>query len=325
MSWKHIVPKTKKVIVDDIDGEVGIIKGHYGIAVDVRLKDGSVKTVRVKRKSGHVVGDLVTITPTGLNPFPRMTEVKRIDMRGNERIIAANLDVIGIVIAPQPPTPPGFLDRAFVAAMASGIKPFIVVNKSDEKGAAELYERIKALYGNYFPIFYVSAEEETNLGELKQFFTDGDYRGAFIGTSGVGKSSLLNRFCPEIELETCEINETGGFGRHATTASTLHILPTGGELIDTPGFRDFRVVNISSEDLAWYFPDFQLIFDEGGCRFGDCKHMTEPGCVILEAVKNGILPEERHHIYKTIHNEIKTVEDGRVKDARKKRRKGGAR
>ncbi|MCK5835357.1 MAG: hypothetical protein KAG98_06470, partial [Lentisphaeria bacterium] len=85
------------------------------------------------------------------------------------------------------------------------------------------------------------------------------------------------------------------------------------------------VVNISSEDLAWYFPDFQTLFDQGGCRFGDCKHMTEPGCVILEAVQNGSLSEERHQIYKTIHNEIKTVEDGRTKDARKKRRKGGAR
>ena len=138
---------------------------------------------------------------------------------------------------------------------------------------------------------------------------------------GVGKSSLLNDLCPDIELETCEINEDAGFGRHATTAATLHILPNGGELIDTPGFRDFRVVNISSADMAWFFPDFQPFFQKAECRFHDCNHLNAPGCVILEALKNGEISQERHDVYRKILEDLKMVEEGRLKDARKKRRK----
>ncbi len=321
MSWKHIVPKHKKVIQDNIDGETGVIVGHYGVAVDVKLSDGTVKTVRVKRKSGHVVGDSVLITPTGLTNFDRLTEIKRVDLNGREKVIAANLDVLGIVIAAQPSTPKGFIDRAFMGALAAGIEPFIVVNKSDEDGAEELYQMMQDRYGWRFSVILVSAEEEDNISELEEFFGQG-IRGAFIGTSGVGKSSLLNVLCPDIELETCEINEDNGFGRHATTAATLNVLPGGGELIDTPGFRDFRIINISSEDVAWFFPDFYKVFKDQECRFHDCRHFTEPGCVITKAVEEDIIPVKRYEFYQQLYTELKMIEDGKIKEARKKRRKG---
>ncbi|MGL4854275.1 MAG: ribosome small subunit-dependent GTPase A, partial [Lentisphaeria bacterium] len=283
MSWKHIVPKVKKVIVDHAVGKEGVIVGHYGVAVDIQFEDGSRDTVRVKRKSGHVVGDFVTVAPTGVIGQERLNELKRVDINGRERVVAANLDVLGVVVAPQPPTPPGFIDRVFVGAMAAGIEPFIVVNKCDMDGASELYDELEARYGWRFSVIMVSAEEEENLEELEEYFAQG-IRGAFVGTSGVGKSTLLNMLCPDIELETCEINEEGGFGRHATTAATLNELPDGGELIDTPGFRDFRLADINSEDLAWYFPDFYKVFKDQSCRFHDCLHQAEPGCVITEAV-----------------------------------------
>lgn len=321
MSWKHIVPKYKKEIVDDHVGEEGVIIGHYGVAVDVRLECGSVVTARVKRKSGHVVGDSVEIAPTGLIQHERKTEIKRIDINGHDRVIAANLDVLGMVIAPQPVTTFGFIDRAVVATLAADVEPFIVVNKSDMEGAQELYEKVNTLYGWRFPVFLVCAETGEGVDQIEEFLAEG-HRGAFIGTSGVGKSSLLNDLCPDIELETCEINEDAGFGRHATTAATLHILPKGGELIDTPGFRDFRVVNISSADMAWFFPDFQPIFQKSECRFHDCDHLSAPGCVILAAVKEGVISQERHDVYRQILESLKMVEEGRLKDARKKRRKG---
>ncbi len=321
MSWKHIVPKYKKEIVDHLTGETGTIVGHYGVAVDVRLADGAVKTVRVKRRSGHVVGDEVTIAPTGLIPHERKTVIKRIDVAGKERVVAANLDVLGMVIAPQPATTAGFIDRAVVATLAADVEPFIVVNKSDMEGAKELYNQINELYGWRFPIFLVCAETGEGVEQLQEFFAEG-HRGAFIGTSGVGKSSLLNDLCPHIELETCEINEESGFGRHATTAATLNILPGGGELIDTPGFRDFRVVNISSADMAWFFPDFQPVFIKKECRFHDCSHTNEPGCVILEALETGEVKPERHDVYLKILEDLKSVEEGRVRESRRKRRKG---
>lgn len=321
MSWKHIVPKHKKKFVDDLTGETGTIVGHYGVAVDVRLANGDVKTLRVKRRSGHVVGDEVTIAPNGLIGHERSTEIKRVDVSGKERVVVANLDMLGMVIAPQPETTLGFIDRVIVGTLAADVEPFIVVNKSDTEGAQELYDMIDKLYGWRLNTFFVCAETGENVEQLEEFFGEG-YRGAFIGTSGVGKSSLLNDLCPHIELETCEINEDTGFGRHATTAATLNILPSGGELIDTPGFRDFRVMNVSSTDLAWFFVDFQPIFQKRECKFHDCSHTNEPGCVILEAIENGEVKAERHAVYLKILEDVKSVEEGRVRESRKKRRKG---
>jgi len=283
----------------------GLIVAHHGISVEVLFEDGERCMVRVKRNSGHVVGDSVTVTGELLKRLPRRTELRRRDARDGIHLVAANLDVLGIVVAPL--SPAGFIDRAIVAARASGLDPFMVVNKCDLAATAELVDTLKETYAGSIPVFPLSAKLRTGLEPLQEFLNKGNHRGAFVGTTGVGKSSLLNSLCPEIDLRVGELSDNNGAGRHTTTVSTLHALAGGGELVDTPGFRDFGLVDISTEDLASHFPGFE---EHGAsrCRFGDCRHRTEPGCAITALVEAGRIPSGRYQTYLEILAEVEAEE-----------------
>ncbi|MBT1070293.1 ribosome small subunit-dependent GTPase A [Geobacter chapellei] len=256
--------------------------------------------VRVKRNSGHVVGDDVVVAGEVLKQMPRKTELRRRDARGGIHLVAANLDVLGIVVAPDPPS--GFIDRAIVAARVAALQPFLVVNKCDLAETADLLGKVKNTYTGSVPIFPVSAAHKSGLEEVQHFLGVG-HRGAFVGTTGVGKSSLLNVLCPEIGLKVGALSDYKGLGRHTTTVSTLHALSGGGELVDTPGFRDFGLVEISEEDLAIFFPGFEE-HDGISCRFRNCRHRSEPGCAVAEQVNQGIIHAERYATYLEILTEV---------------------
>ncbi|PRP91229.1 putative ribosome biogenesis GTPase RsgA [Enhygromyxa salina] len=280
--------------------------------MDVRLESGERRSVKVRRRSGHVVGDRVEVVGERLQRRERDTELRRRDAMGRTHVVAANLDVLGVVIAPLPPSPAGFVDRALISARAAAIAPFLVVNKADLPGAAELVADVRETWidgpgGLELPLFIVCAaapdepEHARGLAELLTFFAGQrrPRRGAFIGTSGVGKSSLVNAMLPDVALPVGEINEYSGLGRHTTTTATLHELPGGGELIDTPGFRDFGLVDISEAALSEHFPGFrEVVFDSGQrCRFNDCRHLSEPDCAIKAAVSDGRLAPARLQRY----------------------------
>ena len=282
----------------------GMIIAHRGVAVDVVWDDGERGVVRVKRSSGHVVGDRVKVAGEVLEQLPRRTELRRRDARGGIHLVGANLDVLGVVVAPMP-LPPGFIDRAIVSARAADLQPFIIINKSDLAASTELVRSLSTTYAGAVPVFSVSASTGSGLGPLREFLKV--HRGAFVGTTGVGKSSLLNALCPEIDLKVGEINVEKDRGRHTTTVSTLHSLSTGGELIDTPGFQDFGLVDISAQELAAYFPGFEKT-GEHSCRFRDCRHRTEPGCAVVGLVAQGEVQAERYETYLEILNEVEAGE-----------------
>jgi len=154
------------------------------------------------------------------------------------------------------------------------------------------------------PIFPISAVKQSGLEPLEDFLSQG-HRGAFVGTTGVGKSSLLNALCPEIDLKVGAVSEYKSMGRHTTTVSTLHALAKGGELVDTPGFRDFGLVDITVEELAEYFPGFEEHRDVS-CKFRNCRHRTEPGCAVLRLVEEGHIPAERYTTYMEILAEVES-------------------
>lgn len=282
----------------------GLIVAHHGISVEVLFDNGTRRMVRVKRNSGHVVGDNVVVTGEVLKRLPRRTELQRRDARGGIHLVGANLDVLGIVVAPQ--SPGGFIDRAIVAAQSAQLQPFLVVNKCDLDGTAELLVELRRIYGGSVPIFPISAATRTGLGPLEEFLSEG-HRGAFVGTTGVGKSSLLNALCPEIDLKVGSLSEYKGMGRHTTTVSTLHALSGGGELVDTPGFRDFGLVDITVEELAEYFPGFEGHRDVA-CKFRNCRHRSEPECAVLALVEQGRIPAERYATYMEILKEVESLQ-----------------
>lgn len=278
----------------------GLIVAHHGISVEVLFENGARRMVRVKRNSGHVVGDSVVVTGEVLKRQERRTELQRRDARGGIHLVAANLDVLGIVVAPS--SPGGFIDRAIVAARSADLYPFLVVNKCDLDGTDDLLLELSRLYSSSVPIFPISAARHSGLEPLEEFFSKG-HRGAFVGTTGVGKSSLLNALCPDIDLKVGSVSEYKNMGRHTTTVSTLHALSGGGELVDTPGFRDFGLVDITVEELAEYFPGFED-HRNAACKFRNCRHRTEPGCAVLQLVEQGRIVAERYATYMEILDEV---------------------
>ena len=278
----------------------GVITSHYGVEVEVVFTTGKRRMVRVKRSSGHVVGDDVEVMGEVLRRLPRRTEMRRRDARGGIHLVAANLDVLGIVVAVD--SPDGFIDRAIVAARVAKLQPFVVVNKCDLDGAAALLADLQRIYAGSVPVFAVSAKSRTGLVPLQAFLNQG-HRGVFVGSSGVGKSSLLNALCPEIDLKVGAVSDYKSLGRHTTTVSTLHSLPGGGEMVDTPGFRDFGLVEILVEELATHFPGFEE-HGEVSCRFRNCRHRTEPGCAVIGLVEEGHIAADRYTTYLDLLGEV---------------------
>lgn len=302
-------------------GRLGVIVAHYGVAVDVLFADDNSRTmVRVKRNSGHVVGDNVEVEAEILTRLERTSELARMDARGGIHIVGANLDILCIVVTCEPIPSPGFIDRAIVAARASGHTPVLVLNKSDLACFKDYEKAVRPLYNDSVEIFSISAETNDNLEELKQFFSKG-HRGIFVGSTGVGKSSILNKFLPEINLATGEISESKKRGRHTTTVSTLHILEDGGELVDSPGFNDFGLVDTSVAELAYYFPGFEAA-TETPCKFRDCKHRNEPGCSVMDALAAGNINRDRYKTYLQILEEVEAIDlQPRYRERRSRRKK----
>ncbi len=293
----------------------GMLVAHHGVAVEVMLDSGERRMVRVKRRSGHVVGDSVLVKGEVLERLARTTELRRRDAMGGVHLVGANLDVLGVVVAPLPMPPAGFIDRAIVAARVAGLRPFLIINKCDLAAAAEFVAALRGVYEGNMPLFPLSAAGGTGLGPLRAFLGKG-HRGAFVGTTGVGKSSLLNALCPEIDLRVGELNVHNDKGCNTTTVSTLHTLSSGGELIDTPGFQDFGLVDISARELADHFPGFELA-GEARCRFRDCRHRSEPGCAVAALVAQNRIPAERHATYLKILDEVETDEAALRQQSRK--------
>lgn len=283
--------------------EQGIIVAHYGVAVDVLfMASGKKEMVRVKRNSGHVVGDRVEVEDEVLSRLERKAEISRMDARGGVHVVGANLDVLCLVVACEPLPPPGFIDRAVVAARSASLTPVILINKMDLSCAKDYQAGVEALYQDSLAIFQLSAVTAENIEELSKYFAAG-HRGIFVGPTGVGKSSILNRLIPELELATGAISETRKKGRHTTTVSTLHFLASGGELIDSPGFSDFGLVDITTSELAAFFPGFEEL-SKTPCRFRDCRHKKEPGCQIREGVSQGWIKTERYKTYLQLLQEV---------------------
>jgi ribosome biogenesis GTPase len=205
-----------------------------------------------------------------------------------------------VVAALDPPAKAGLVDRAAVAARSASITPVLVINKADLPDPHHVLADLRARVEGELAVVPVSAQSGLGLDVLLDMLAN--KRGALVGPSGVGKSSIKNRLVPGLELETRALSDTRGAGMHTTTSSTLHTLPNGGELVDTPGVREFGLVDVLPADLAAFFPGFAAVTD--ACRFRDCMHQEEPGCAVKNAVAAGVVKEPRYIAYRNLLAEL---------------------
>ncbi|MCX2782772.1 small ribosomal subunit biogenesis GTPase RsgA [Microbulbifer thermotolerans] len=224
--------------------------------------------------------------------LPRRSELQRPDRYGELKTIAANIDRIVVVIAPYPEPFANAIDRYLVAAEATGIQPILLLNKIDliDDGNREPLEELLAPYPDLgYQVLRLSTKSGEGLPELLQTLAKGT--SVFVGQSGVGKSSLVNALLPSAGARTGALSEATMKGTHTTTAAELFHLPGGGDLIDSPGIREFGLWHMDEQSLLEGFVEFRPFI--GHCRFRDCRHQGEPGCAILEAKARGDISERR--------------------------------
>jgi ribosome biogenesis GTPase len=224
----------------------------------------------------------------------RQSEICRPDAQGRLRPVAANIDRLVIVLAPEPAPHPNLLDRYLVAAEDAGIGALILLNKADIVDQAA---RVAALLSPYpaigYPVLLASARDPAGLDALRNALAG--HITAFVGQSGVGKSSLINALLPEESIRVGELSGAQTKGRHTTTAARLYRLAAGGALIDSPGIRDFSLAFMDPARTARGFRDFRPYL--GQCRFRDCIHRDEPDCALRAAVADGRVSEARYAGY----------------------------
>lgn len=235
----------------------------------------------------------------------RRSILERPDNFGRLKAVAANIDQALIVIACEPTPQPNLIDRYLVAAELMNIRPIIVLNKSDLINDSNRQEinTLLELYQNigYQTIKIISSRHQaSDLGNLAALI---DQRTSIVvGQSGVGKSSLINTLLPSAQLAVGDLSELSREGTHTTTKAKLFHLPAGGQLIDSPGIRDFSLWHIDQIQLQHGFIEIAKLL--GGCRFRDCKHENEPDCAILTAVESGAIGELRFASFVRIKNAI---------------------
>ena len=303
---RRIQKKQQTVLESNNTERSGLVISQYGQSLEIETNHAELRRCKQRKNLGAIVpGDRVRFTGEDNNNSvivavePRQSLLARPDNRGRAKAIAANLDRIFIVTAIKPELNEGLIDRYLVAAEALGITPVIVLNKMDLADADTrqvLQARMRIYEQLGYAVIYTSAQSEHGLDDLLAALKS--HASILVGQSGVGKSSLVNALLPEVDAEVAAISDATGKGMHTTSASRLYHLPNGGDLIDSPGVREFGLWEVSPEELAEGFIEFRPYL--GRCKYSDCQHESEPECAIKAAMAEGKISPQRFDSYRRI-------------------------
>ena len=302
-----------------------------GRTIDSKIK-GNFRLKGIRSTNPVAVGDRVSLSLTESSGNETTAFITDIEDRKNyvirkasnlskqSHILAANVDQVFLIVTVNyPETSTTFIDRFLASAEAYRIPVVLVFNKTDLLSPEELHyqEMMVTLYENIgYKCVAISAKElEEERGERKEEREKleellKDKITLFSGNSGVGKSTLLNRLIPGVELRTAEISDAHNTGMHTTTFSEMLRLPFGGWAIDTPGIKGFGTFDMEPEELSGYFRDiFHFAKD---CRFSNCTHTHEPGCAVLKAVEDHYIAQSRYQSYLSM---LEDKDEGKYREA----------
>jgi ribosome biogenesis GTPase len=295
----------------------GVVISRFGQHADIEDENGKIERCNLRRGvKSLVTGDRVVwragneafhgITGVIEAVHPRKTVLTRPDYYDGIKPIAANIDHIIIVSSIAPEFSRNIIDRYLVACEDIGITPIIVLNKSDllDSESTKFIDQELQSYRNIGYQVVYSSMHGHGLDALKNVMKD--KTNIFVGQSGVGKTSLLNMLLPEVNAITGEISENSGLGKHTTTTARLYHFVDGGDLIDSPGIREFSLWHLEAERIASGFIEFRPFLGE--CRFRDCTHQHDPGCALVAAVEEGKIDNARFRSFLRI---LETMDDAK--------------
>lgn len=293
-------------------GFILVSHGNRGLA---KLTDGREVKVHYRRGVGRpVCGDRVRLDDVN-EQMAVVAEIEdrknvfaRADVRQRMQIVAANLDQVLIVLAVEPAPSRDLLERYLVAAHSLHITPAIVINKVDLPATQTEVEnspfsRLDEYAALGYQVVQTSCKGEPGVEALRALLAE--QTSILVGQSGVGKSSLVNRLVPDLDLQTSALSDSTGKGRHTTTSTMMYQLPQSegktGYLIDSPGVWEYGLWLLENDELETGFIEFRPYLGE--CRFNDCAHDSEPGCAVKKAVSDGAIARWRYESYSRLLNE----------------------
>ena len=281
-----------------------VLEQETGRFFEARIR-GKFKLIKTRLTNPLAVGDRVEFSLeqdevawiTKIEPKKNYLIRKSVNLSKEAHIIASNIDIACFIYTLRfPETSLGFLDRFLACCEAYNIKPLILFNKMDVLSSddKEIVQNIEALYQNIgYQTLEISSYSRLNLEILQGIIKD--QVSVFFGHSGSGKSTLVNALQPDLNLKTSEISSSQLKGKHTTTFAQMHFWDFGGSVIDTPGVREFAMIDVEKEEIQHYFPE---IFRVGrDCKFHNCMHINEPKCAVLNQLETGEIEETRYATY----------------------------
>lgn len=292
------------IIIKSTGSWYQVLDQESGKIYEARIR-GKFKLIKTRLTNPLAVGDFVEFSLeqddiawiTKIEPRKNYLIRKAVNLSKEAHIIASNIDIGCILFTlKMPETSLGFLDRFLVCCEAYDIKPLILFNKADllDQEELEYAEDIATVYQSIgYDSLFVSSVSELNMEGLRDILKD--KTSVFFGHSGSGKSTLVNALNPEVNLKTGDISDIHLKGKHTTTFAQMHFWPFGGQVIDTPGVREFAMIDVEKEEIQHYFPEIFSISEN--CKFNNCLHINEPKCAVLDALEHEEILESRYATY----------------------------